>query len=53
MASTEKPHSGNPYGPSAENQKSATRVRKSSFSPSGVAEVRYSGSRLSQGLKAK
>src|SRR5258705_625145 len=51
--STAKPHSGWPYGPSAENQKSATRDRKSSLSDHGVAEPRYSGSRLSHGLNVK
>ena len=38
IVSTAKPHSGNPYGPSAVNQKSATRDRKSSFCPSGARE---------------
>src|SRR5262245_34884546 len=51
--STAKPHSGWPYGPSAENQKSATRDRKSSLSDQGVAEARYSGSFLIHGLNVK
>ena len=51
--STAKPHSGAPYAPSAENQKRATRVRKSSFCSNGAAEARYSGRRLSQGLNVK
>src|SRR5215831_13075948 len=51
--STAKPHSGWPYGPSAENQNNATRPRKSSLSDQGVAETRYSGSFLSHGLNVK
>src|ERR687887_1171234 len=53
MVSTAKPHSGAPYGPSAETQNSATRDRKSSFSDHGVAETRYAGKRLSHGLNVK
>src|SRR2546430_16305752 len=52
-ASTAKPHSGAPYGPSAENQNSATRDRKSSFSDHGFEDATYAGRRLSHGLNMK
>ena len=51
--STAKPHSGWPYEPSAETQKSATRERKSSLSAHGVGELRYSGNRFRNGLNVK
>src|SRR5919201_6299661 len=53
IVSTAKPHSGAPYGPSAENQNRATRDRKSSFSDHGFDDARYAGRRLSHGLKVK
>src|SRR5215813_313856 len=53
IVSTAKPHSGAPYGPSAENQKRATRERKSSFSDHGFADATYAGRLLSHGLNVK
>src|SRR5919204_2747977 len=53
IVSTAKPHSGAPYGPSAENQNNATLDRKSSFSDHGFDDATYAGRRLSHGLNMK